>query len=115
MLIVKLLASSLRLVIPIQFKIARVVLKYFGFTFVINENEECDSTLAYLAKLFNSKDKEVMIISNDHDMYQCLNEKTSMMICHTGVGEEIFTERKFIEKHNLIPEGLSVTGHLYAS
>jgi DNA polymerase-1 len=55
------------------------ILPKIGVSQVYKDGEEADDVIGTLAKRFEEKGKSVLIFSNDHDFFQLLSEKVSMV------------------------------------
>jgi len=87
--------------VPLQIKLTKLIVSYLGLNFVDSIDQECDDVIYTVSN--KCKNLDVAIISNDHDMNQCLKNNVKIMTLHK-IGEDIFTERKFIDKYGIVPE-----------
>lgn len=92
-----------KLSVPVQLRITQQVLTAMGIKQAYCDDQESDDVCATLANYFAKKKVESIIVSTDHDLYQCLNEYASMMI-HSDAGIEIFTRDKFLTHNAFAPE-----------
>jgi len=89
--------------LDIQLKICKLMMDFLGLTQCRCEGEEADDVCFTLSSYFSKKGIKTTIISSDHDLYQCLNKNTSMLISQKA-GEETYTEEKFLNKYNIYPD-----------
>lgn len=88
--------------VSLQFKICDVLMHHFGIISIRNLDYECDDLMRTYTNS-TPEGTEAIVISSDHDMYQCLKPNVSMLLCHNE-GEEIFNEDKFVKKYGIMPE-----------
>lgn len=84
-----------------QFELIRTdVLPSIGFKNVFfQEGYEGDDIIAAIAK--NSNGNKIIIVANDHDLYQLLAKDVSLFNIHTN---KKYTEKDFYNDHGILPE-----------
>lgn len=88
--------------VPIQLKITRAVTDTLGFNVAHCDNQESDCVCASISKIM-SKKRPVVIVSNDHDLLQCLDENVNVLLLNSK-GEEKVTQNNFIKNKEIYPE-----------
>lgn len=89
--------------VPTQIKITQRCLKYMGINQAYHDDMESDDVCASLCRLLSKKGKEVLLVSRDHDMYQCLDDNVSLLI-HEQEGTHVYTKNDFINQFGIYPE-----------
>lgn len=84
--------------VSIQFKITKVILALCGLTYGYSADYESDDVIATLCQ-----GRDSTIVSNDHDLNQCLTERTSVLHLQS-VGEERFGQADFQKSYGIFPE-----------
>ena len=90
--------------ISIQFKIARCLFDFLGFSYIRHKDYEGDDIIASFATKEYTNCDEITIVGSDHDMYQCLRDNVNIMRLHQGKPEEIYTMNNFIDEFKIKPE-----------
>jgi 5'-3' exonuclease len=89
--------------VPNQMKVTKKMIELLGITQAYCKGHESDDVCATLAKFLTDRGREVVVVSSDHDLQQCLNKKCSLLV-QTQSTERLYTEQNFIDEHDVLPD-----------
>lgn len=87
-------------------ELARRILPGCGFATYEQDGIESDDLMAWAARRINSNallsgcDHRAVIVTGDHDLYQCLTDRVS---CFDSQRDKYMTRRMFLEAHHVEP------------
>ncbi|MBU0997088.1 MAG: DNA polymerase I [Firmicutes bacterium] len=79
-----------------------------GIPHYVQERYEADDIIGYCAKHFKKEFDEITIISNDHDLFQLLDNNVNQIVSRKGFKEvDLFTPDSMFEKLGFLPSQMT--------
>ena len=86
----------------VQIPLLHELLNSFNIPQVSEEGYEADDVLGSLAKKYNEKGQEVLIVTGDRDIFQLISKNTKILYTKRGISEtDIVDEKFFVNKFGL--------------
>lgn len=90
--------------LTIQIPKVKEILEGFGITQILIEGYEADDIIGTLATKYGKDDMEVIIVSNDRDLWQLINKNVLVMLPTTTGAAEWIGEKEVVARMGFVPK-----------